>query len=269
MSSHDEGAQAVLTALAVLCAGGSAIYAWAWMAQPQSRRRAWWRPVCFALGSVLIVSALLPPLSRHAHHDLQMHMWQHLLLGMWGPIGVVLGRPVTTLLGALPTRHAKALIRVLHSLPVRVLGNPVVALVLNLGGMAALYLSPLFARMHHDVLLHGLIHFHFIAAGSLFSWSVLGLEPAAGRCYSPRMRLTVLWAGTAAHAVLGKAMYAYGFPRGTAFPPADLEAAAKIMYYGGDASELLLIVLLMALSPLRRRRSERALPSRAVNPAGP
>ncbi len=69
----------------------------------------------------------------------------------------------------------------------------------------------------------------------------------------------MLFAGTAAHALLAKLMYGHGYPRGAGAAPEDLEVAAVMMYYGGDLAELLLAVLLFA-AWYRRRPSSGPLP---------
>lgn len=147
---------------------------------------------------------------------------------------------------------AKNLVRVLHSRVVRWLSHPVTALALNLGGMGVLYLTPLYSMMHEYAVLHTFVHVHFFVAGCLFSWAILQLEPAGSIRVSAPMRLTVLFVAIAAHANIAKAMFAFGFPRQTAHSLAEIEQAAKIMYYGGDFSEMLLMIVLFATWPRKR-----------------
>src|SRR5690606_31035015 len=89
-------------------------------------------------------------------------------------------------------------------------------------------------------------HVHFLLSGYLFTWSIAGPDPAPHRPGMP-MRLIVVFLATAAHAVLGKIMYGYGYPRGIAADPTELRAAAQWMYYGGDLAEFLLIIAFFAL----------------------
>jgi putative membrane protein len=51
-------------------------------------------------------------------------------------LGLVLGAPVTVVLRSVTTRHARRIARALRSRPLHLVANPVVALVLNVGGMA-------------------------------------------------------------------------------------------------------------------------------------
>ena len=63
-----------------------------------------WRTTAWLTGAVTVAVALSPPLMDLAHHDHRAHMAQHLLLGMYAPLALVLAAPVTLALGALPRR---------------------------------------------------------------------------------------------------------------------------------------------------------------------
>jgi putative membrane protein len=80
------------------------------------------------------------------------------------------------------------------------------------------------------------------AAGVLFSSAICQLDPVRRRRSTALRATTLLVAGTA-HAVLAKTLYATG-PPGTAFAAADLRAGAQVMYYGGDAVEVALALVL-------------------------
>jgi putative membrane protein len=252
-----------------LLALGAALAAYLAAAWLQSRRgRAWsaWRTASWAAGLALLGLAAAPPLAARAHHDLQAHMLQHLLVGMFAPLGLVLAAPVTLLLRTLPVPQARRLARLLRRRPFGWLGHPALALVLNVGGMYLLYLTPLFALSMRHAALHALVGAHVLAAGCLFTWAIAGPDPAPHR--PPwRTRLLILCASIAAHATLAKLMVAYGWPRGAAFAPAELEAAAQLMYYGGDLAELLLAVALFAQWFRGAARSPR--PDRAPRAAEP
>ena len=66
--------------------------------------RGWnpWRTAAFVTGAVLLGLGLLPQAGPYPAHSLPSHMYQHLLIGMYAPIGLVLGAPVTLLLRSLP-----------------------------------------------------------------------------------------------------------------------------------------------------------------------
>ncbi len=215
------------------------------------------RTGCFLSGIVIGIIAVAPPLSQYGHHDLRGHMIQHLLIGMLAPLGLVLGAPLTLLLRRLPAEKGRRISSILGSRPFHTISHPVTALLLNIGGMYILYLTPLYATMQENIWLHHIVHIHFFAAGYLFIWSVAGPDPSPDRP-SLRLRLLVLFVSMATHAFLGKFMYAYGFPRNTSHRVVEIQEAAKIMYYGGDFAEVLLAV---AFFSVWYRSRERKIPA--------
>ena len=56
------------------------------------------RTTSYSVGIVLLGTALSPAVIAFAHSDLHGHMAQHLLLGMFAPLALVLGAPGTLLL---------------------------------------------------------------------------------------------------------------------------------------------------------------------------
>ncbi len=60
------------------------------------------------------------------------------------------------------------------------LTHPVVALALVVGSLYGLYFSRLFEVLMHSHLGHLAMLTHFAAAGYLFFWVVVGVDPAAG-----------------------------------------------------------------------------------------
>lgn len=211
------------------------------------RRSHWptWRMVSFSCGTLLIIIALLPPVAHWAHHDLRGHMAQHLLLGMFGPAGLVFGAPGTLLLRTAPARLSRRLMSMLNPRPVRLLIHPLTAAILDVGGMYLLYLTPLYGFSMRSPGLMGLVHLHFVLSGYLFTWSIAGPDPAPRRP-GEHLRLAVLFFATAAHAILAKIMYAGAYPAGTGATLDDLHSAAEWMYYGGDLAELIIIFAFFA-----------------------
>ncbi|MGI5485543.1 cytochrome c oxidase assembly protein [Microtetraspora malaysiensis] len=213
-------------------------------------------------GAVLLAVALLPPVAAFAEHDFRGHMLQHLLLGMLAPTALVLGAPLTLLLRSLPAAGRRRVARLLHSRPARVLADPWLALALSLGGMAALYFTPLYRLVADGRVPHHLVHLHFVLAGYLFAWAVAGPDPAPRRP-SVRTRLVVLGVAITAHATLAQLMYA-GFLVDVGVPVAELRGAAEIMYYGGDIAELLLAMALLVTWRPTPRKGRRRTPATAA-----
>ncbi|WP_456269200.1 cytochrome c oxidase assembly protein [Kushneria sp. AK178] len=223
------------------------------------RQKPWprWRTALFTAGCATLAVAFAPDLMHAAHQDVRMHMVVHLLLGMFAPLGLVFAAPMTLLLRNLPPGGARALVRFLGTRPVRVLTHPVTAAILDIGGMYLLYMTSLYAQSLHSLWLANFLHLHFVISGTLFTWAIAGPDPAPHR---PRWRtrMAVLCVAMAAHATLGKLLYAFEFPRGTGAGVEELQQAAVWMYYWGDLAEAVLVAVLMLVWLRRRRRMARS-----------
>jgi putative membrane protein len=202
------------------------------------RRR---RSALFAVGLLVIGVALCSPLAAH-DEDVRVHVLQHLLLGMLGPLLLALSAPVTLLLRVLAPPRRGRVARLLHSPAARVLIHPLVAGALSVGPMYVLYFTPLYQATLRSEPLHEIVHLHMLLAGCLLAWSLVGPDPVP---YRPALRLrSVALIGTlAAHAILSKLLYAHGAPLADAETTAsDWRQAAQILWYGGDAVDLGLLV---------------------------
>ncbi|WP_077799727.1 cytochrome c oxidase assembly protein [Streptomyces sp. JHA26] len=218
------------------------------------------RSASFLGGAALLAVALLPPLGPAAHTDFRGHMAQHMLIGMYAPLLLVLAAPVTLMLRTLPPVHARRVTRLLHSRPARLVTHPATALVLSTGTLGVLYFTPLYdAAMSHPAG-HWLMNAHFLASGCLFVHAVAGPDPAPARPGVP-VRLVYLGLAIAAHALIAQAMYG-GFFVHVHAPVDQVRRGAEIMYYGGDIAELLVAAALVSTwRPERRGARPRALPA--------
>jgi putative membrane protein len=142
-----------------------------------------------------------------------------------------------------------------------VLTHPVTVLALTIGGLAALYVTPLYAATTGDPVLHHAVHVHFLVAGCLFAWVIAGPDPAPRRPSVP-VRVVVLGVAVLGHSILSQLLYAGAFVQ-VAVSPEQLRGGAEIMYYGGDIAELLLALAMLA-SWRPRRQSDGPEPDRAV-----
>ena len=209
------------------------------------------RTASFLLGCVMVSVALFPALLPWPEGDFRQHMLMHLIIGMIAPVLWVLAAPMTLLLRSVSTHQARRLARLLQSRAVYVIANPLVALVLNIGGMAALYFTPLYLAMSRSAAVHLLVHVHFLAAGCLFTWVIAGPDPAPHRPSVPA-RLVILGVAIAVHATLAQLLYA-GWHVAADIPTYQLRGAAELMYYGGDLAEL--AVAFALVSTWRPRRT--------------
>ncbi|MFL4952528.1 cytochrome c oxidase assembly protein [Streptomyces sp. MMS24-I31] len=215
------------------------------------------RSASFLGGLALLALALLPPLAPAAHTDFRAHMTQHLLVGMYAPLALVLSAPVTLLLRALPPPSARRVVMVVRSRYARSLVHPVVALALSTGSLALLYFTPLFSTAMRHPAGHWLLHVHFFASGCLFAHVIAGPDPAPGRP-GVRARLVCLGVAVAVHALIAQAMYG-GFFVDVRAPVGQVQQGAEIMYYGGDLAELLLAAALVATWRPERRTGTAAI----------
>ncbi|WP_139004016.1 cytochrome c oxidase assembly protein [Arthrobacter crystallopoietes] len=237
-----DGVETILPlAVLVLLAAGYLVLA----ARRRKEPLGWssWRTASFLTGTGLLALALTPALSPFPAGDFRGHMYQHLLIGMYAPLALVLSAPVTLALRSLPRRHGRIIGRALRSPPIRVLAHPVTALILNLGGLTLLYFTPLYTLTTQSQTLHHLVHLHFLAAGYLFAYAIAGPDPAPHRPTVPA-RLVILGVAIAGHAVLAQLLYAGLFIR-VPVPVAELRGAGDMMYYTGDIAELLLALALI------------------------
>jgi putative membrane protein len=203
----------------------------------------WARTAAFLAGLLTVAVALLPPLAT-ADENFPVHVTQHLLLGMAAPLLLVLSAPMTLVLRVLPPARRRRVARLLHARVVRGLAHPLVGAILAVGALYALYLTPLYAATLRRPALHAAVHAHFLVAGCLFCWSLVGLDPMPRRP-GVGVRGAVLVLAMGAHATLAKLLYAHG-PAVAGLPAADPGAwrlGAQLMWYGGDALDLVLCVV--------------------------
>lgn len=225
--------------------------------------RGWraWRTAAFLGGSVVLAIGLTPQLLPFPDGDFRGHMLQHLFIGMVAPLGLVLGAPVTLVLRSVSTREGRRIIRVLRSRPAHLVANPVVALLLNVGGMVVLYATPLYRATIADPVVHQFVHLHFLAAGCLFTWVIAGPDPAPRRPSVPA-RLVVLGVAVVVHSTVAQLLYA-GLLADIPATTDELQGGAALMYYGGDIAEVLLAFALVTTWRPPARRMTRSMANAA------
>lgn len=252
----------------VLAAVAAALLYPAAIVAARRRGRGWplRRWALWATGLACAVSAVVGPLAEWADTDLRGHMVGHVLLGMLGPLLLVLAAPVTLALRALPVAPARRLARLLRSAPVAVATHPVAAALLSVGGLWVLYRTGLYEASMHRPAVHALVHAHVLLAGCLFASAFVGPDPNPHRT-SVVTRAVVLGTAIAAHDVLAKLLYAEPLPMASV---EESQVAAQIMYYGGAPVELAIVVLLGRewLARQDRRRLRSAGVGDAFAPAG-
>jgi putative membrane protein len=262
--NHDGTGMALLPMAAVALAAAAYLVLWS-----RGRRRnpgrgpGRTRAVLFLAGCASLAIAMSAPVDAFAARDFRGHMLQHLIIGMYAPLGLVLGAPITVLLRGVPPSRARQVTRALRSRSLRVPAHPVTALTLSIGTLAAVYFTPLYNATTEHAVLHEALHVHFLVSGCLFAWAIAGPDPAPSRPGVPA-RLVVLGVAVAAHATISQLMYG-GFLIDVHAPIAQVRGGAELMYYGGDIAELLLAAALVATW----RPARRVIPMASPHPPAP
>ncbi|HET7486455.1 MAG TPA: cytochrome c oxidase assembly protein [Acidimicrobiales bacterium] len=205
-------------------------------------RRQWpaGRTAAFVAGAVVVGAAL----ALDGDGRFVTHATQHVLLGMAGPALLALGAPVTLALQASPPGRRRRLLRVLHSRPAAVACHPLVAWALFGGSMLALYLTPLYGFSLDHEAVHVAVHVHFLAAGCLFFWPVLGADPLPRRL-PHGARLLMVFLAIPFHAVLGLALLGAP-PLAARYTAADHRAGTAVLWGAGDVLGLVAVLVVAA-----------------------
>jgi cytochrome c oxidase assembly factor CtaG/putative copper export protein len=167
------------------------------------------RTVSWLAGCLVLLLATSSGIGRYSPAMFSVHMGGHMLLSMVAPVLLVLGGPVTLALRALPVAGKDSppgprewLLAAVRSPLTRVLTNPIVALCLFVGSFYVLYFSGLFDAALNYHWAHLLMNAHFVLAGYVFYWPVIGIDPAPRRL--PHLgRLGLMFAAMPFHAFFG------------------------------------------------------------------
>jgi cytochrome c oxidase assembly factor CtaG len=222
------------------------------------------------LGSIAVVT--LSGIEAYDDTLLSVHMVQHMVLAMVGPIFLALGAPVTLALRTMQRKPKRALLAFLHSRVIRVLTFPLVAFGIFIANPFALYFTGLYKLTLENDWLHELTHIHFIVTGCLFFWPLLGLDPLPNRWpYPGRALLMVL--SVPFHTVLGLTImqdksllagdYYPSLHLSWSNPWSDQVTAGGILWAGGELISVtmlgILIIQWMRQSDREAKRIDRAL----------
>jgi cytochrome c oxidase assembly factor CtaG len=214
------------------------------------------RTWAFLGGLAAIAVALMSGIGRYDTALFSVHMVQHLLLTLAAAPLLVLGAPVTLLLrAASASTRQRWLLPMLHSRVLRVIGHPVVAWLAFAAVMWGSHFSGLFNAALEEPLVHDLEHGLFLAAGLLFWWPVVGLDPSPHRMSHPArvlyaflqmpqnsfLAVAILFAETPLYAHYATLGSPWGIDA-----LADQDLAAGIMWLVGDVLFLSAVIGLIA-----------------------
>ncbi|WP_037558446.1 cytochrome c oxidase assembly protein [Spirillospora albida] len=169
-------------------------------------------------GVLSLVIVTQTGVARYAPVLFSVHMAQHMVLNMLTPIFLVVGAPLTLALRALKPVRVRGdrgprewLTAALHSRYAAFMGHPAIATILFVASTFVLYFTSLFEAAMRNHLGHIAMTVHFLAAGGLFFWVLLGVDPAPHRLPYPA-RLLLLFVTMPFHAFFGIAIMNLGEP---------------------------------------------------------
>ena len=169
------------------------------------------RTIGWVLGWAIFVWATCGAPGVYGRLLFSVHMVMHMTVSMTAPILMVLAAPITLALRTLKPRADNTLgprelvLALVHSRFLAVIGNPIVAAVIFFGSLIAFYFSPLFELALRTHTGHVLMTTHFLLAGYLFAWVLVGIDPGPRR-WPPVLRLVILFATISFHAFFGVAL---------------------------------------------------------------
>jgi putative membrane protein len=166
------------------------------------------RTAAWLFGLLVVAYATCGGVASYDHALFSAHAVQHMLLATVAPIPLALGAPVTLALRTLPKRLRRELMWLLHTPVAKVLAFPLVGFVVLVVSMYGLYFTSLYEASLRSDLVHEVIHAHFLFAGCLFFWPIIGIDPLPGRL--PHWaRLMLLFITFPMHALLALAIMNY------------------------------------------------------------
>jgi putative copper resistance protein D len=176
------------------------------------RRRgdAWpvYRTIVWFIGLAILTYVTSGPPMAYGRIQFSAHMIAHMTIGMVVPIFLVLGAPVTLALRALHPRRDGSrgarewLLAIVECRYMCFLSNPVVV-ALNFGfSLSFFYYSNLFRLSLSTHVGHELMHVHFLFAGYLLAWLMIGIDPGPNRPSYP-LRLVTMFVTLSFHSFFG------------------------------------------------------------------
>jgi putative copper resistance protein D len=207
--------------------------------------------VAWLVGIAVIVVATQGSPAFYGDALFWLHMVGHLMLVMVAPMLLVAGRPLDLLLAATSGERRDRIRAVLNGRVVSGLTHPSVGLVAYAGVIVGTHLTGFMNSMMMHPWLHGVEALLYVGGGFLFFLPLIGEPPLRLKLVAPlRMAIFVVAmpVDTFTGVILGQTNR-YPWPLMSAMHPVwaqspinDLHAGGAVMWIGGDAIMLALII---------------------------
>jgi putative copper resistance protein D len=170
------------------------------------------RTISFAIGISLLDYSTSGGLGLYGIFSFKYHMVAHMVLSMIAPIFIIISAPLTLALRTLPQGRGKEergirrwFLSILHSRFSSIWTHPITALAIFDGSLFALYFTPLFGDLMSSHFGHLAMNLHFIGAGLLFFYVIVGVDPNPRRTHH-LVRMVILLAAMSIHAFFSLAL---------------------------------------------------------------
>jgi cytochrome c oxidase assembly factor CtaG len=242
----------VVTACLIVIAVGYLALTWRVRREHPVRPWPWVRTLLFLSGLGVIAIATQSSIGAYDDMLFWIHMWQHLLLLMVAPPLLVLGQPVTLILHATHNPTHSFVKRVVRSRVVSVVTFPLVGVVLYIATVVGTHLTGFMNVVLTHPVAHDMEHVLYLCAGYLYFLPLIGREPIKWKLSFPTKLFLLVLAmpvDTFTGVVLSQTTHEL-FPayagRRTWGPSlvGDLHAGGAVMWIGGDAIMLVMVVAL-------------------------
>jgi len=227
-----------------------------WRVRREHPVRPWsmWRTALFFAGLGVIIIATQSSVGAYDDVLFFMHMWQHLLLLMVAPPLLLSGQPVTLLLHASHNPLHSWVKRIVRSGPISAITFPMVGVGIYIVTVVGTHLTSFMNLTLEHAYVHQSEHVLYLVAGYLYFLPLIGHEPIRWRLsYPAQLFLFVIampvdtFTGLVLMQTTKEMFPAYAGRRD--WGPSlvsDLHSGGAVMWIGGDAIMLVLILLLFA-----------------------
>ena len=171
------------------------------------------RVIFWSTGIFLAIYVTNTMLGKYAILLFSAHMSVHMILAMVVPILLPLAAPLTLALRVLKPSNDPELrnlrdwiVAVINSRYLKFASHPIIAFFIFAAGTWALYFSSLLTVLMRSHLGHLFMDAHFVLAGYLFFWLIIGKDPAP-RNIPDVLKLGIVFAAAVFHGIFGFITY--------------------------------------------------------------